>query len=245
MYGIAWLRDRVRVRVRGKNPNPQTPNPSFSGKEAPAGALSRAHRGFLCLQTRHLLCLQTRHLLCQQTRHLLCQHTRHLWFPKTSLLHCPHRGGRKAAAPVLPMPKGRLGRPQMSCLLTRQMSCLLTQQMSCLQTHQMSCLQIQDTSVRPRQRSRKGFVLRTGHRSSQDTAPRWAFPLEQGWTSGLWHPPRGVSDSGPHFPRTCCKLRTLHGSGAGEGALLRSFGSARNDAWLSLHTLGSPRLRSG
>ena len=45
----------------------------------------------------------------------------------------------------------------MSCLLTQQMSCLLTQQMSCLQTQQMFCLQTHETSVRPRQRSRRGF----------------------------------------------------------------------------------------
>ena len=113
---------------------------TFRNKQTPAGELSRAHKAFVCLQARHLLCLQTRHLLCQQTRYLLCQQTRHLWSPKTSLLHCPHRGGREAAAPVWPMPTGCLGRPQMSCLLTQQMFCQLIQQMSCPQTRQMACL---------------------------------------------------------------------------------------------------------
>ena len=110
-------------------------------ERSPCGSVVSGAQRFLCLQTRQPLCLQTRHLLCQQTRHLLRQQTRHLWSPKTSPLHCPHRGGREAAAPVLPMPKGCLGRPQMSCLLTQQMSCLLTQQMSCLQRQHMSCLQ--------------------------------------------------------------------------------------------------------
>ena len=94
-----------------------------------------------CLQARHVLCLQARHLLCLQPRHLLCQQTRDLQSAKTSPLHCPHRGGREAAAPVSAMPRGCLGRLQISCLLTQQMSWLQTQQMSCLQTQHMSCLQ--------------------------------------------------------------------------------------------------------
>ena len=103
--------------------------------------------GFLhqtCLQARHVLCLQARHLLCLQPRHLLCQQTRDLQSAKTSPPHCPHRGGREAAAPVSTMPRGCLGRLQISCLLTQQTSWLLTQ-MSWLQRQQMSWLQ---TSMR-------------------------------------------------------------------------------------------------
>ena len=87
----------------------------------------------------------------QKEAKLLCLQTRHLWSPKTSPPHCPHRGGREAAAPVSTMPGGCLGRPQMSCLLTQQMSCLLTQQMSCLQTQQMSCLQTHFLRICPTQ----------------------------------------------------------------------------------------------
>ena len=80
-------------------------------------------------------------MLCLQPRHLLCQQTGDLQSAKTSPPHCLHRGGREAAAPVSAMPRGCLGRLQISCLLTQQMSWLQTQQMSCLQTQHMSCLQ--------------------------------------------------------------------------------------------------------
>ena len=98
-------------------------------------------RNLDCLQARHVLCLQARHLLCLQPRHLLCQQTRDLQSAKTSPPHCPHRGGREAATPVSAMPRGCLGRLQISCLLTQQMSWLQIQQTSCLQTQHMSCLQ--------------------------------------------------------------------------------------------------------
>ena len=100
--------------------------------------------GFLhqtSLQARHVLCLQARHLLRLQPRHLLWQQTRDLQSAKTCPYHCPHRGGREGAAPVSAMPRGCLGRLQISFLLTQQMSWLQTQQMSWLQTQQMSCLQ--------------------------------------------------------------------------------------------------------
>ena len=77
MHGMAWLRDRVRVR--GQNPNPQTQNRSFSGEKAPAGALSRAHRGFFrekkplrerCLGRTEVSCV-CRHIKFWKTHNLV------------------------------------------------------------------------------------------------------------------------------------------------------------------------------
>ena len=83
-----------------------------------------------CVCRQDICCVCSQDISCV-SRQEICSLPRHP-------LLIAHTG---AAAPVSAMPRGCLGRLQISCLLTQQMSWLQTQQMSCLQTQHMSCLQ--------------------------------------------------------------------------------------------------------
>ena len=153
----------------------------FRGKN-PAGALSRAHRGFLCLQTRHLLCLQTRHVLCMFMHFYAIIYT----FPSRGAPFFPGKSRRRPLhndtqeaqkhvfppqnAPFLPgehmffagkkpLRERCLGRTKVSCVCRQDICCVCRQDICCVSRQDICCVSRQDICVLPRHPL---FIAHTG-----------------------------------------------------------------------------------